>query len=129
MRPPNVPFARWAAGAPPRVGVPTRPFYRHIERFDLLGMRSLFDDEPPPARRPGLPPHLRQLVVDRKAEYPAFHLRELAAICYVASGRRPSPHTIQRVLAQGPRPSRRGRRYPPYDHMADPAEARLAAIR
>jgi transposase len=126
---PNVLFGQSAAERARQVGVPERTFYRRIERFDLLGMRSLFDDGPPPARRPGLPPHLRQLVVDLKAEYPAFHLRELAAICYVASGRRPSPHTIQRVLAQGPRPSRRERRYPPYDQMADPAEARLAIIR
>ncbi len=89
--------------------------------------------EPPASGRKadggGPAPHLRQLIVDAHAEYPAFHLRELAALCYVAAGRRPSPHTIQRVLAQGPRPSRQGRRYPPYDRIGDPAEARLAVIR
>jgi len=129
---PNVLFGQSAAERARQVGVPRRTFYRRLERFDLLGMRSLFDDDPlvrPPARQPGLPPHLRQLVVDRKAEYPAFHLRELAAICFVASGRRASPHTIQRVLAQGPRPSRWGRRYPPYDQIGDPVQARLAIIR
>jgi hypothetical protein len=33
------------------------------------------------------------------------------------------PHTIQRVLADGPAPARLGRRYPPYAEIADPAEA------
>jgi hypothetical protein len=52
-----------------------------------------------------LPPPIRQLIVDRKAEYPALTPHELATLCYVASGRRPSAHTIQRVLATGPKPS------------------------
>ena len=39
-------------------------------------------------------------------------LRLLAQMCYVKEGRRPSPGTIQRVLADGPPPTRSGRRYP-----------------
>jgi transposase len=74
-------------------------------------------------------PRLRQLIVDLKAEYPPLHLCEIARICYVAEGRRPSPHSIQRVLADGPAPTRTGRRYPPYAEITDPAEARLAIIR
>ena len=81
-----------------------------------------------PRRGPSLSPALRQLIVDRKAEYPAFHLRELAPMCYVKEGRRPSPGTIQRVLADGPPPTRSGRRYLPYREMADPADARYAIV-
>lgn len=47
-----------------------------------------------------------------KGQYPAFHSRELAANWYATAGRRPSPHTVRRILADGLVPSRRGRRYP-----------------
>jgi len=104
--------------------------YRQVERFDTLGMRSLFAPlEKDRTPRPTLSPRLGQLIVDLKAEYPPLHLHEIARICYVAEGRRPSPHTIQRVLAAGPAPTRLGRRYPPYAENVDPAEARLAIIR
>jgi hypothetical protein len=55
-------------------GVPARSLYHLVERFDQLGMASLFvlTDETP-RRGPSLSPTLRQLIVDRKAEYPAFH--------------------------------------------------------
>jgi transposase len=112
-----------------QTGVPTRSLYRLVERFDQMGMASLFVPlEETPRRGPSLSPALRQLIVDRKAEYPALHLRELAQMCYVKDGRRPSPGTIQRVLADGPPPTRSGRRYPPYREMADPADARNAIV-
>ena len=78
--------------------------------------------------RRALPPDARQLIVDLKREYPPLRPRELATICYLKCGRKPAPHTIQRVLAEGPPPSYTTRRYPPYDEIADPAEARLAII-
>src|SRR5690242_14131664 len=126
---PVVLFGQSAAERAQQLGVPKRTFYRRVERFDLLGMRSFFDPEPPIAPRPTLAPHLRQLLVDLKADYPPFSPRDLATICYVASGRKPSPHTVRRVLANGPAPSRRHRRYPPYAQIPDPEEARLAIIR
>jgi len=57
-------------------------------------------------------------------EYPPLRPKELATICYPKSGRKPAPHTIQRVLAEGPPPSYLTRRFPPYHEIADPAEAR-----
>ena len=127
---PCVLFGQSPAERARQTGVPQRTLYRQVERFDTLGMRSLFAPvEKDRTPRPTLSPRLRQLIVDLKAEYPALHLREIARICYVAEGRRPSPHTIQRVLADGPAPTRIGRRYPPYAAIADPAEARLAIIR
>ena len=51
---------------------------------------------------------MRQLIVDLKAEYPDFSLREIADICFVQFERRPSHNTVKQVLADGPLPSRTG---------------------
>ena len=88
---------------------------------------------PPPAvptlDKRSLPPPIRQAIVDLKAEYPTFTLHEIATICYAQFGRRPSPHTIQMILATGPKPSRTKRRYPLYAAFDDPVQGRLALIR
>src|SRR2546423_1583819 len=89
-----------------QTGLAARSLYRMVECFDRLGMANLFAPiEEAPRRGPSLSPALRQLIVDPKAEYPALHLRESAQMCYVKEGRRPSPGTIQRVLADGPPPT------------------------
>jgi hypothetical protein len=69
-----------------------------------------------PSPDPGqwLPPEMRQLIVDLKAEHPAFRPHEIARICYVRFGRKPSEHTVKRILAAEPPPSVATRRYPPY---------------
>jgi putative transposase len=72
---------------------------------------------------------MRQLIVDLKAEYPDFSLREMAEICYVQFDRRPSHNTVKQVLADGPTPSHTTRQYPRYADIADPASRRLAVIR
>jgi transposase InsO family protein len=72
---------------------------------------------------------MRQLIVDLKAEYPDFSLREIATICYIQFDRRPSHNTVKQVLAEGPPPSRTTRQYPLYADIPDPAERRLAVIR
>lgn len=104
--------------------------HRKADRFDAYGMTGLFADfrEPKQTDRRSLPPNLRQLLVDRKTEYPAFTPHELATLCYVASGRRPSSHTVKRILATGPKPTSISRRYPRYAQM-EPADRRLAIIR
>lgn len=111
-------------------GSAVRTLYRKADRFDAYGMVSLFADfrEPKQTDRRMLPPHLRQLIVDRKTEYPAFTPHELASLCYVASGRRPSSHTVKRILATGPKPTSISRRYPRYLQM-EPTNRRLAIIR
>src|SRR5256885_16630082 len=72
---------------------------------------------------------MRQAIVDARAEYPGLSLHEIARICYVQFNRRPSHHTIQLVLANGPKPSRTTRRFPRFDEIADPAERRRVIIR
>jgi transposase InsO family protein len=114
-----------------QVGVPERTLRRRLDRFDRAGMASLFDLDPPlkPADGRLLPPRLRQLIIDLAAEHPPFRPHELATICHVRFGRRPSPHTVKRILAEGGRPSRVGRRYPAYEQITDPSERRLAVVR
>jgi len=58
-----------------------------------------------------------------------FHYYPKADICAIQFGRRPSHHTVKQVLADGPRPTRTTRQYPPYAAIDDPAERRLAVIR
>lgn len=76
-----------------------------------------------------LPVLMRQLIVDLKAEYPDFSLREMADICSIQFDRRPSHNTVKQVLADGPPPSRTTRQYPRYADIPDPAERRLTVIR
>ena len=108
--------------------VPERTIYRRADRFDTEGMDSLG-----PLRRPSaphaLPPVMRRALVELKAEYRAVRPHELARICYARFGRRPSPHTVKRVLAEEPAPLQVARRYPPYAQIADPTERRLAIVR
>ncbi|MEW6635399.1 MAG: helix-turn-helix domain-containing protein [Actinomycetota bacterium] len=99
---------------------------RKSNRFDEEGMPSLLGSEP--AKHHKLPPAMRRLIVDRKAEYPPFSLGELARICYVAFGRRPSKHTVKRVLHEGPTPLMPVRRYPPYHEIPNGRKRREAVV-
>lgn len=151
---PIVLFGRSPAQRARETGRSRRTLHRKAARFDALGMTSLFALSPTPqtptshtpfipvtpaqvaprstpARRASLPTPMRQAIVDLKATYPAFNLREIATICYIQFGRKPSHHTVQRILAEGPAPSpllRSGRRFPPFAQMTDPAERRLAMV-
>jgi len=53
----------------------------------------------------------------------------MADICYIRTGRKPSHHSVQQVLATSPSSSLKARRYQPWEMIPDPAERRLAAIR
>jgi len=107
-------------------GVPRTTLYRRVRRFREQGMISLFSDADAAERpsKPTLPPDMRQFIVDLKAEHPPFRPNEIATICGRVFPRRPSPHTVQRVLADGPPPARTVRRFPPYHEMAPEAAKR-----
>jgi putative transposase len=112
-------------------GAAERTVYRKAAQFEELGMASLFTKELSDRERDksrSLPPDMRQLIVDLKAEHPGFHPHEIATICFLRFGRKPSHHTVQRVLADGPRPSILARRFPPYGQIADPFERRKAVV-
>jgi transposase len=110
-----------------QTGTAERTLYRQAGRFESQGMASLF--APVPTRRHRLPDEMRQAIIQLKAEYPAFRPHELATICATRFGRRPSPHTVKRLLAEEPVPVGVHRRYPPYHQISEAAERRLAIIR
>jgi transposase len=108
-----------------------RTLRRQADRFEVEGMVSLFrptkHQETDDHR--SLPPPIRQALVDLKAEYPDFSLRELAQISFVRFGRCPSHHTIKQVLADGPQPSITERHYARYADISEPFQRRLAVIK
>jgi transposase len=125
---PVVLFGRSAAERAGETGTAERTLYRRAARFDAEGMASLF---PPPQteKHRRLLARIRAAIHDLHAEHPAFYASEIAAICAIRFDHRPSPHTVRRILAEGPPPLRLARRFPPYRDIAEPAAARLAIIR
>lgn len=87
-----------------------RTLYRRLGRFEE-GMESLFGAEAAQRRR--LPPAMRRLIVDLKAEYPGFNSNEIANAVYVRFGRRPDRKTVRRVLEEEPILLRFVRRFAP----------------
>src|SRR5215207_10937407 len=125
---PLVLFGGPASGRAEETGVTSeRTLQRRVARFDAEGMESLFGSEHARRKR-RLPDSIRRLIVDLKAEYPAFNPNETANACYVRFGRRPARKTVKRVLAEEPTPLRFVRRFPPYHEMEEPAERRRAVV-
>lgn len=113
-------------------GAAPRTVSRKSAQFLAQGMASLFQKEPADSSKEksrSLPPNMRQLIVDLKADYPGFRPHEIATICYLRFERRPSHHTVQRLLADGPPPSIQAHRFPPYGQIPDPFERRKVVVR
>ncbi len=108
------------------VGTSASTLYRRLDRFAEEGMASLFDGQA--AKRRRLPPAVRRLVVDLKAEYPRFNLNEIANVIRAAFGTKPDVRSVGRVLDEEPLPLKIVRNYPPYREIADPREARAAVV-
>ncbi len=79
-------------------GIPERTMYRRVERFGEEGMLSLFGTDPATARakRRGLEPAIRRMIVELKAEHPRLNDNEISSIVYVRTGRRLGKHTDRR---------------------------------
>jgi putative transposase len=110
---------------------PERTLRRKAARFDALGMRSLFDAdilEPPTRSHRTLPAELERAIVELKAEYPVFGLREIARICRERFGRSVSHHSVGAVLAREAPQSPLPRRFRRYHEIADPVERRRAVV-
>ncbi len=116
------PVPEWSA----ETGVSERTLFRRIAGFEEFGMESLFGSEP--AKRRVLPPSVRRLIVDLKAEHPALNLNEIAGICYVRSGRKPHLATVRSVLDEEPLPIRAFKRFPPYHEISEGRERRKAVL-
>jgi hypothetical protein len=114
---PVILFGETAAERAKETGTPERTLLHQAKRFEQEGMASLFPKEhisPAPTER-SLPEEMRQLIVNLKFEHPGFTPHEIATICFLHFERRPSDHTVKRVLAEGLPPSIPGRRYPPVE--------------
>src|SRR3712207_4074788 len=108
------------------VGTSVSTLYRRLDRFAEEGMEALFDA--PAAKRRRLPPAIRRLVVDLKAEHPAFNLNEIANVVRAAFGTKPDVRSVGRVLEEEPLPLKMVRRYPPYHEAGDVREVRAAVV-
>jgi putative transposase len=128
---PVVLFNESATERASETGAAERSVRRKAGQFEEHGMASLFEQAPKENAEDtsrGLPPDMRQLIVDLKAEHPGFRPNEMATICFLRFGRRPSSHTIQRVLADGPLPSIAARRFLPYAQITEPFERRKVVV-
>lgn len=111
-------------------GTPERTMYRRIERFERDGMESLFATDLAAARakRRGLEPYIRRMIVELKAEHPKLNANEIANIVYVRTGRRLGKHTPGRVLVEEVVPLKLSRLFEPYHETEDVREAREAIV-
>ncbi len=100
--------------------------YRRLDHFAEEGMEALF--ETPTAKRKRLPPAVRRLILDLKAEYPRFNLNEIANVVCAAFGTKPDVRSVERVLSEEPVPLKIIRNYPPYHESEDPREGRAAVV-
>ena len=89
-------------------------------------MEGLFGSEH--SRRKRLPPAIRRLIVDLKAEYPRLNLNEIANAVYVRFGRRPDHKTMRCVLDEEPIPLRFVRRFPPCHEIPERRDGRAAVV-
>ena len=121
-------------GRPPSVraretGVTERTLRRKAARFDAIGMRSLFELDPPPANdRRRLPAEIRRAILELKVEYPAFGLREIARICRERFDRPVGHHAVGHVLDRESLPILPPRRFRRYREIIDPVERRRAVM-
>jgi hypothetical protein len=110
-------------------GVPESTVRRKASQYASAGMRSLFAPELEPTQdRRRLPVGIRRAIVELKAEYPPFSLREMAAICHHRFDRPVDHHTVKQVLATETRPIHLPRRFPRYHEIPDPVRRRKAIV-
>ncbi len=109
-------------------GVSESTLRRRIGRFEDEGMEGLFAADT--ARKRKLPPNIRRLIVDLKAEYPPFNLNEIANVVRACFGRKPDVRSVRRVLDEEALPLKLERNYLPYHGMeaASPGQGRAAVV-
>jgi transposase len=100
-------FGQSAAERAAETGAAERTLYRHVARFDQLGMASLV---PPPKveKHRLLPAEVRQTILDAKREHPPLNVHEITTVCWARWGHRLShcssqdPHTVLLVSDDDP---------------------------
>lgn len=127
---PLVLFGSSVAERATETGAPERTMYRRIERFERDGMVSLFAADPAAARarRRGVEPAIRRMIVELKAGHPRLNASEISNIVYVRTGRRLGKHTPARVLYEEVVPLKLSRLFEPDHETEDEREARKAVV-
>lgn len=123
---PLVLFGSSVAERSRETGTPVRTLYRKVEHFEEEGPRGLFSTEG--AKRQVLPPAIRRMIVDLKAEHPALNNNEISNIVYVRTGRRLGKHTPGRILAEEIVHLKLSRLFEPYHENEDRREGREAVV-
>lgn len=129
---PIILFGETAGERAKEINAAQRTLSRKADEFEQYGMQSLFSHHSPceeAETTKTLPSEMRQLIVDLHAELPTMAWREIAEVCYIRYGRKPSHHSVKHIATSGPPPSLQARRYQPWHLIPDPAERRLAVIR
>jgi putative transposase len=114
------------------IGAAQRTLSRKADEFERYGMQSLFAAQEPRDQTEtsrSLPEEIRQLIVDLHREMPTMSWREIADICFIRFGRKPSHHSVKHIATSGSPPPLVAWRYQPWHHIPDPAERKLAVIR
>ena len=109
-----------------------RTLSRKADAFEQYGMQSLFSSQEPREQAEtsrSLPEEIRQLIVDLHREMSTMSWREIADICFIRFGRKPSHHSVKHIATSGSPPPLTARRYQPWHQIADPTERKLAVIR
>ena len=125
---PLVLFGETAGERAKEIGAAQRTLSRKADEFERYGMQSLFSSQKPREdveTTKTLPPEMRQLIVDLHAELPTMSWREIAEICYIRSGRKPSHHSVKHIATSGPPPSLQARRYQTWQMIPDPSLSSL----
>src|SRR5829696_6164311 len=111
---------------------PEQEAYEELRPLVLFGdsVASLFGSEPAThrAKRQGLEPAIRRMIVELKAEHPKLNNNEIKNIVYVRGGRRLGKHTAARVLSEEVLPLKLSRLFEPYHEAASRREAREAVV-
>lgn len=129
---PLVLFHETAGERAKEIDVPQRTLARKADAFEHYGMQSLFSSGEAGGERETsktLPEYIRQLIAELHVELPTMSWREIAEICYIRYGRKPSHHSVKHIATSRLPPGRKARRYQPWHQIPDPAERKLAVIR
>jgi len=97
------------------IDVPQRTLARKADEFEKDGMASLFPSEEQGGARETsktLPEEIRQLIVNLHAQAPSMSWREIAEVCYIRYGRKPSHHSVKHIAISGLLPSPPGSALP-----------------
>jgi putative transposase len=129
---PIILYGQTAGERAKEINAAQRTLSRKADEFEQYGMQSLFSTPKPREQvetSRTLPREIRQLISDLRAELSTMSWREIAEVCYIRYGRKPSHNSVKQVIATGPPPSLSARRYQPWHLIGDPAERKLAVIR